>query len=59
MYFVFQKLYICTTITLTKKNSMKNFIEQFIPRNKEQWEDLGGIIAGCMVIGVVIYFWSI
>ena len=38
---------------------MKNFIEQFIPRNKEQWEDLGGIIAGCMVVGVVFYFWSL
>ena len=38
---------------------MKNLIAYFTPRNKEEWNDFGGIVAGLMVIGVVLYFWSI
>jgi hypothetical protein len=38
---------------------MKNLISYFTPRNKEEWNDLGGIVAGLFVIGVVLYFWAI
>ncbi len=38
---------------------MKNFINQFIPRNPEQMESFIGMLCGIGILAIVFYLYSI